>query len=216
MAKDLAIVLNNGSINSAVVTALAAQRYRPILLHIETTGETPRTRAAFEQQVGHFKPYREHALPLALGAGLQNRAIGSPADPRQTVPQGPQMVALLPLIALAVRFAAHYEAAAIYLGMRVGPAADELAQATEYIQIWNEMIQMPCARPDLSMQTPLMELEAWQVIDLGFQAAAPFERTWSCMEEGTEPCWACPPCRAREAAFLQAAKPDPMRTVRKV
>ena len=215
MAKDLAIVLNNGSINSAVVTALAVERYRPILLHIETTGETPRTRAAFEQQVGHFKPYREHALPLALGAGLQNRAIGSPADPRQTVPQDPQMVALLPLIALASLCRPLRSGRDLSRHAR-GPAADELSQATEYIQIWNRDDPDALPRPDLSMQTPLMELEAWQVIDLGFQAAAPFERTWSCMEEGTEPCWACPPCRAREAAFLQAAKPDPMRTVRKV
>jgi hypothetical protein len=32
VAKDLAIVLNNGSVNSAVVTALAAQRFRPIMM----------------------------------------------------------------------------------------------------------------------------------------------------------------------------------------
>ena len=35
MAKDLAIILNSGSINSAVVTALAAQKHRAILLHAE-------------------------------------------------------------------------------------------------------------------------------------------------------------------------------------
>ena len=35
MAKDLAIVLNNGSINSAVTTALASQKYRPIMLYAE-------------------------------------------------------------------------------------------------------------------------------------------------------------------------------------
>ena len=35
MAKDLAIVLNSGSINSAVATGLAAQKHRVILLHAE-------------------------------------------------------------------------------------------------------------------------------------------------------------------------------------
>jgi len=35
MAKDLAIILNNGSINSAVTTALAAQKYRVVLLYAE-------------------------------------------------------------------------------------------------------------------------------------------------------------------------------------
>ena len=34
------------------------------------------------------------------------------------------------------------------------------------------------------MQAPLLELEPWQVVDLGFQVAAPFEKTWSCTEDG--------------------------------
>ena len=56
MAKDLAIILNNGSINSAVATALAVQKYRPVLLHVEAA-PTPgsRARAAYDQQVAHFK-----------------------------------------------------------------------------------------------------------------------------------------------------------------
>ena len=52
MAKDLAIVLNNGSVNSAVVTALAAQKYRPIMLHAEVEQHPgSRVRAAYDQQV---------------------------------------------------------------------------------------------------------------------------------------------------------------------
>jgi 7-cyano-7-deazaguanine synthase len=121
------------------------------------------------------------------------------------------MVMLLPLVAAAARIAAHYQAAALYVGLRTGPRGDELAQATEYIQVWNELIQMPCDQPELELQAPLLELEAWQVVDLGFQVGAPFERTWSCVGDGPEPCWACRGCRSREAAFQQAAKPDPGR-----
>src|SRR5690349_10102600 len=138
MAKDLAIILNNGGINSAVATALAAQKYRPILLFAETApAEGTRARAAYEQQVAHFKPYREHTLSMpfakvdgqhAAGAGAGVPAAA--ADPRHQAPLGPQMIELLPLVASAVRFAAHYQAAAVYLGMRVGPRGDELSQAT--------------------------------------------------------------------------------------
>ena len=39
MAKDLAIVLNNGSINSAVVTAMAAQRFRPVMVYVDATNQ---------------------------------------------------------------------------------------------------------------------------------------------------------------------------------
>src|SRR5690606_39673554 len=102
------------------------------------------------------------------------------------------------------------------VGLRVGPASDELATATEFTQIWNEMFQLPLGQPELTLETPLLELDPWQVVDVGFQVHAPFERTWSCATEGAEPCWACRGCRQREQAFQQAGKNDPMRVVRKV
>jgi 7-cyano-7-deazaguanine synthase len=219
MAKDLAIILNNGSINSLVATALAAQKYRVVMLYAEV-GDTPgpRARAAYEMQVGHFKPYREHTLPMPYLAVVEpsDEIAASASDPRHPTPIAPQMVDLLPLIATAMRFAVHYQGTAVYLGLRLGTDADKLAQATEYSQIWNEMMQMPCNQPELMVEMPLLELEPWQVIDVGFQASAPFDKTWTCTEAGIEPCWACRACRAREAAFQQAAKPDPMRVVRKV
>jgi 7-cyano-7-deazaguanine synthase len=156
---------------------------------------------------------------LATIAGGGAGGIQPPAaqvDPRQHAAVGGQVLELLPLIAAAVRFAVHYQAAVIYLGLRVGSHAEELARATEYTQVWNELIQLPCGQNDLEIQTPLLELEPWQVVDLGFQTSAPLDRTWSCFEEMSDPCWACRGCRNREAAFQQAAKPDPLRVVRKV
>ena len=148
MAKDLAIVLNNGSINSAVATALAAQRHRLIMLHVENAQQTgSRMRAAYDMQVSHFKPYREHTLPMPHLSALQPAGTNMAAvnDPRSPTAVANQIIELLPLISAAVGFAVHYQAAAIYLGVRIGVNSDELARATEYIQIWNEMIQMPCA-----------------------------------------------------------------------
>ena len=176
MAKDLAIVLSNGSISSAVVTALAGQKYRLVMLHAEINSEPgSRQRAAYDQQVAHFKPYREHSLPMPFLAALQSHDQGTQtiSDPRQLTPLGPQMLQLLPLVSAAVRYGVHYQAAAIYVGLRVGGQGDELAQATEYIQVWNELIQLPCGQADLELNAPLLELEPWQVVDVGFQTATP-------------------------------------------
>jgi 7-cyano-7-deazaguanine synthase in queuosine biosynthesis len=219
MAKDLAIILNNGSVNSAVATALAAQKFRTVLLFVEA-GEQPgpRARAAFDLQVAHFKPYREHTLPMPFLSLIQpmTERAANVSDPRHPTPLAPQMIDMMPLLSAALRFAVHYQAAAVYLGLRVGGNADELAQATEYTQIWNELIQMPCNQPDMNVEMPLLELEPWQVVDVGFQVSTPFDRTWSCIEGGSEPCWACRGCRSREAAFQQAGKADPLRVVRKI
>jgi 7-cyano-7-deazaguanine synthase in queuosine biosynthesis len=218
MAKDLAIVLNNGSINSAVITSLAAQKYRLILIYAQGNDGEARRRAAYEQQVAHFKPYREHTVTLGSASPTGSAANSSSvvSDPRHPAPLGPQMLDLLPLVSTAVLHAANYQAAAIYIGLRVGGQGDEMAQATEYLQIWSEMVQLPCGQTELEITAPLLELETWQVVDVGFQAGAPFEKTWSCMEEGPDPCWGCRACRARESAFHQAAKPDPTRQVKKM
>jgi 7-cyano-7-deazaguanine synthase len=220
MAKDLAIVLNNGSVNSCVATALAVQKHRPVMLYVEAAQQPgSRMRAAYDTQVQHFKPYREHTLSMPYLTTFQsarNLAATTVSDPRAPAMVAAQVIELLPLISAAIQFAVHYQTASIYLGLRIGGHGDDLAQATEYMQIWNEMIQMPCGQPELELTAPLLELEPWQVIDLGFQVSAPFDRTWSCAEDSNEPCWACRGCRQREAAFTQAGKPDPLRVVRKV
>ena len=228
MAKDLAICLSDGGLNAAVATALAAQKYRPVLVHVDLgAAGASRATAAYDQQVAHFKPLREYTLPMpflsALAQARPPGAAGTSAaavaaavaanDPRHPAPLGPRMVELLPLVSVATTIAAQHQAAAVYLGLRVGAKGDELAQATEYLQVWNELIQMSCGLPDLELVAPLLELDPWQVVDLGVQVAAPLERTWSCLADGAEPCGACRGCRDREAAFQQAAKLDPARRV---
>jgi 7-cyano-7-deazaguanine synthase len=216
MAKDLAIILNNGSLNSAVATALAAQKYRPIMVYADLAATPlPRNRAAYDQQVGHFKPYREHTLSLPFLAALHTSADAQSVDPRHSGQLAPQLLALLPILSAAAALAAHYQAAAVYSGLRIGVNADDLAQATEYIQICNELLQLPCRLPDLEMMAPLLEMELWQVADVGVQIGAPLDRTWSCLEQTADPCGICRGCRTREAAFQQAAKPDPIRPLKK-
>ena len=173
-----------------------------------------RARVAFDQQVAHFKPYREHTLAmpfLSLLNAPPPKSVGNPGEPRQMPSSAPLMLELLPLLAAAGRFAAYYQVSAIYLGLRVGTSVDELAQATEYVQIWTDLLQLPCGLAEMELVAPLMELEPWQVVDLAFQVNAPLERTWSCANDAGEPCWACRGCRAREAAFQRAAKADPVR-----
>jgi 7-cyano-7-deazaguanine synthase len=221
MAKDLALVLCDGGINSSVAAALAAQRHRLIVLSVDTGSQSAaatepgsRRRAAYEMLVAHLKPHREHTLAMPFLNWVKragSSAASASIDPRAASDLAPRLVELTPLIALAARFASHYAATAIYLGLRVGPDCADLSRVTEYLQIWNELLQLPCGLPELELQMPLLELEPWQVVDLGVQVGCPFDKTWSCDLDHAEPCGVCSGCRFREAAFDQAAKPDPLR-----
>jgi 7-cyano-7-deazaguanine synthase len=212
MAKDLAIVLCNGSINSAVTASIAVQKYRPVFVYGETvTADQPtRQRLAYETLVAHFRPFRDHAVPMPLLAIQSDKLLSANADARGGSASA-SLAEAAALIGAAVPTAMAYDAAAIYLGLRVGGAHADLTAATEFTQIWSEMIQLPLGRPELELATPLLELEPWQVVDLGFQVNAPLEKTWSCQEPHADPCGACRGCRSREAAFMQAAKPDPIK-----
>jgi len=210
MAKDLAIILSNGSLESCVAASLAAQKYRTVMMNVITgAGNGAGARTAYDQQVAHFKPYREHTLNMAFFAAIGKDTAAGLSDPRVNSGVGEKLLDLVPIVAVAARFAAHYQAAAVYLGLRVGPGMDELAQASEFVSIWNEMLQMPCRQGELEILTPLLELEEWQVVEVGFQVSAPMEKSWSCSEDSAEPCGTCRGCRQREAAFVQAGRPDP-------
>lgn len=211
MAKDLAVVLNNGGLNSVVTTALCAQRFRPVMLYVELSPGTPsRHRAAYDLQVSHFRPYREHTIPMPYLNGLAPGMRQPAPHTRGSAILAEKLSDLTPMLAMAARLAASYQAMAIYIGVRVGENADEQAQAAEYFQIWEEMLQIPCQQPELAVITPLLELESAQVVELGLQVGAPMERSWSCLEQSGEPCGACPGCRARATAFMQAARSDPL------
>ena len=224
MAKDLAIVLNDGGLSGAVVTALAAQKYRPVMIYCDTEGQNPppRRKAAYDRQVAHFKPFREHTIDLTyLNLITPAGAKAATIDRRGTAGAAVtgRLRAQMPLLAAAAGFAGVNEAKGIYTGLCVGEAGrpgesadgDDLARATEYLQIWTEMFQITLGMAELAVTAPLLELELWQVIDLGFQIGAPLDRTWSCAEDAVEPCGTCRGCRARDAAFMRAAKVDPAR-----
>jgi len=220
MAKDLAIVLSSGSLNSAVAATLAAQRYRLVMVFADAQAPSPlpsRRRQAYDAQVSHFRPYREETLAMPFLSRWSGDAerVPSSADPRHRTAVAQQLLEVTPILGAAARLAGQFEAAAVYTGLRVGPASDDLAAATEFLQVWAELLQWPCGLGEVEMAAPLLELEPWQVVDVGVQVGAPLEKSWSCLEEGETACGRCPGCRDRDSAFTQAGKADPLRPIKR-
>lgn len=210
MARELAIVLANGSLQSTVVAALAAQKHRPVLIYIESDPTGGRPGQAFDALVQNLKPYRSHRVPMHfLSSSAKMDEHEGRADPRSGEAMIARLVDLMPVVACGLRYAIHYNANALYLGTRVGPEGPNLARTTEYGQLWAEMVQITCARPALEVLMPLLELEPWQVVDLGAQVNAPLAMSWSCEKRAGDPCNECAGCREREAAFQRAGRPDP-------
>jgi hypothetical protein len=217
MPRELAIVLCSGSIQSAVVSALAAQKHRTVMLFCETTANPGRSGQAFDAMVQHFKPYRSHRIAMPWMAGVARpESRGAEADPRSSEATTGRLLDLMPLVACGLRFAAHYNAVSLMLGIRVGSEGQELARVAEHGQIWAEMVQMTCDRPALEVEMPLLDLEPWQVVDLGLQVSAPLQLAWSCESLIGEACGQCRGCKGREQAFVRSGRPDPLKIPSKV
>jgi hypothetical protein len=202
--KDLAIILHDGSIESAVTTSLAAQRHRIAMIYVsDDSPGAPRRRGAFDAQAAHFAAQKTWITPPIN--------LDPPKKEPSTTPLQQKMLATIAPIGLAAQAADRWAATTLYLPLRTGPAEDDLARATEYLQIAAELLQLPCNRPDLDITAPILELDLWQVVDLASQLDTPLELTWSCQTSTTPlPCGLCPPCKSRQAAFARAAKPDPL------
>jgi 7-cyano-7-deazaguanine synthase len=81
----------------------------------------------------------------------------------------------------------------------------------EFIQTFNLMLgyAKPAGR-ELTVETPLIELNRGEVIQLGQRMSVPFEKTWSCYAENDKPCGRCRPCATRSTGFLNANVADPL------
>jgi 7-cyano-7-deazaguanine synthase len=55
--------------------------------------------------------------------------------------------------------------------------------------------------PPISLLTPLVHLNTSHVVQLGEQANAPWELTWSCIASGEKHCGVCGGCKIREEAL---------------
>lgn len=211
MAKETAVILNSGSIASALVSSIAQQKHRLILLHVDTQSTPGKPTHFYELQQQHFKPFRHHRVNIPFLSSIEgSEARSANADPRSSANSTPKLVELMPLIALGLRVAIHQGAKHLYCGLRIGPDAPDLPKVLEHQQIWGELLAHTCDQPELQVHTPLLDLEAWQMIDLAFQLSAPLELTWSCDNPTGEPCGQCRGCNEREAAFVRAGRADPL------
>jgi len=217
MAKELAVILNSGSIASAVTSAIAQQKFRLIMLHIDDQPTPGKATHFCELQQQHFKPYRHHRVSIPFLSSIDTgEARSSTADPRSNTNVTLKLVELIPFVALGLRLAIHHGAKHLFCGLRVGPDMQDFPKVLEHQQIWEELVAHTCDQPELEIHLPVLDLEPWQLIDLACQVSAPLELTWSCENQTGEPCGQCRGCTERENAFTRSGRADPLLKDRKL
>jgi 7-cyano-7-deazaguanine synthase len=214
MAKAPAIVLSSGGLHSLICAGVAAREYRIALLHVKDYRPTHvQALAAFEKQVGHLKPLKSWIVeaPFIRQTALPPETTGVVTSTSSDPQAGLIPLRELHLLSMAVGFARQLRAGTIFWGIQHEPrAADAMARHIELVQIYNQMLEVMGGEPALTVRTPLLGLEDFQAIELGYQMSLPYSASWTCQMPGETPCMSCPACSRRIRAFRAAQLADPL------
>ena len=159
MFKESALLLSDGSLESAVLCAVARPKHDCALLDV--TGDTAdaATRHAMSKQIEYLRPRQTHAAPAGPRPDDSD-------DPAGLTAWTAALAAAAPLVRL-------HDARAVYLPLRLGLGHAAFARAAEFLQIWEELLRHGLSLGPVRLLAPLLELEPWQVADLSHQTAAP-------------------------------------------
>jgi 7-cyano-7-deazaguanine synthase len=217
--KPLAVVLASGGLDSCVAASVARLDYDLAMFHanygqrsLEQELEAFRAQAAFFQATATLEVDLKY-LGVIGGSSL--------TDLDQAVPTGAAEPPGIPstyvpfrnsnLLAAAVAWAEVLGARAIFIGANVldNPGYPDCRPA--YFEAFNRLIELG-TRPEtqLTIHTPLIDLDKEGIVRLGLKLGAPLERTWSCYQEGLRACGRCSSCRLRLKGFAAAGLPDPI------
>ena len=205
MSTPHALILHSGGVRSLVATALTVvneHKTRLSVLHLLDGRDNDRNRLEHaHQQAEHFGINKiiQLDMPHLYGHGMGKGPNGEPLGPLVA----PQML----LAALAS--ARLHQAERVIWPASFDGEVNAIAKATEQVILADQSGDSDLGESP-RIDTPLLELNHRQVIELGAELEVPWALSWSCMGTASLPCRACPGCRQRKAAFQAAGVVDPV------
>ncbi len=210
MAEALTFILHGGGLRSLVATAMTLSQTKPQwvrLIHMANHRANAAPRAEHSRcQCEHFNIRR--LIELSLPGSKSSRAGASGDSHNLTNLQRPRVL----LAGLA--YAIQSQAGRLIWPVQLNGDFDACACATEQVILVQSLAQLEAdgdqsnTLPDI--ETPLLELDDQQVIELGEHLGVPWNMAWTCLLRGEKPCGICQACRQRHAAFEAAGIIDPV------
>jgi 7-cyano-7-deazaguanine synthase len=219
-ARQRAVVLLSGGMDSCVCAALAARDYNAAAVHVSYGQRTEqRERQAF---LGICERLGIHDRLVVRNEAL--RAIGGSAltDQRIAVPEsgvvGPGIGREVPVtyvpfrnahfLAVAVSWAEVLDAEKVYIGAVEQDSSGYPDCRPEYYQAFNEVVKAGTKEGRIEIATPLIGMRKAGIVRLGLELGAPLDLTWSCYSREDRACGVCDSCVLRLRAFREAGAED--------
>ncbi len=219
MARELAIALVSGGMDSCVAAAVAAKEHEMALLHVSYGQRTQRRELrAFEEIAEHYDVERRLVADIGYlrkigGSSLTDAEIAvERADlERAGIPSSYVPFRNTHFLAIAVSWAEVIGARRIFIGA-VEPDSSGYPDCREiYYRAFNELIKLG-TKPEMHIEVvaPLIQMKKAEIVRLGVDLGAPLHLTWSCYKNNDTPCGDCDSCALRERGFKEAGVVDPI------
>ena len=219
MARELAIALVSGGMDSCVAAAIAAKEHELALLHVSYGQRTEaRELRAFGEIADHYGAARRLVADISYLGKIGGSSLTDPEIPieaadlgREGIPSSYVPFRNTHILAIAVSWAEVVGARRIFIGA-VEPDSSGYPDCREvYYEAFNELIRVG-TKPETGIEVvaPLIKMKKAEIVKLGVELGAPLHLTWSCYRNDDMPCGECDSCALRGKGFKEAGVADPI------
>jgi len=219
VARDRAIVLVSGGMDSCVTAAMAVSRFEAAFLHVSYGQRTEsRERECFDAIADHYEVKDRLVARLDHLARIGGSSLTDPG-----IPVGEADLARTDIPATYVPFRnAQFLAAAAAWGeatgarhVFIGAVEEDATGYPDCRRSFFDCFEKTIAagtRPGgaLSIATPVIAMTKSEIIRKGTAMGAPLHLTWSCYREERVACGTCDSCALRLRGFRNAGMTDPL------
>jgi 7-cyano-7-deazaguanine synthase len=218
-ARPVAIALLSGGLDSATAAALAIEAGHTVIALSLDYGQRHRRELQAATAVAAALGIAEHhtiSVNLAAwgGSALTDASIAVPTGgveagviPSTYVP-GRNTV----FIALGLSLAEARDARTLVLGVNAVDYSGYPDCRPDYLDAFQTLADLAtkAGREGHGPQlwAPLVHWSKTEIVHQALRLGVPIDTTWSCYSGGEAPCGMCDSCRIRDAALIEAGRPD--------
>jgi len=214
-----AVVLLSGGLDSATAAALAREAGHSLIGLSFDYGQRHRRELAAAQVLSEHIGLAEHHTIAVNLAAWGGSALTDPklAIPSSGVAEGTIPPTYVPgrntvFIALGLSLAEARGAERLVLGVNAVDYSGYPDCRPDYLEAFQTLADLATrvGREGHGPQlwAPLVHASKVQIVQEALRLGVPIAATWSCYSGGDRPCGVCDSCRIRDAALIEAGRPD--------
>lgn len=213
-----AVVLLSGGLDSSTVLGLAVQAgYQAVALSFRYGQRHTVELERAAHIAAHFRA-AHRVVDINIGSfGGSALTDEGMAVPQEATPQGVVPPTYVPgrntvFIAVGLSLAEAIDAGSVHLGITAVDYSGYPDCRPDYLAAYQTLADLATVAGregrGARLVAPLLEMSKVDIVHKALEVGVPIEHTWSCYSGGQQPCGVCDSCRIRDAALIEAGRPD--------